>query len=170
MPVMSVYGTALPSLRCSKIRHYRRHRGHAAGPAGAQVGHASSCAAQSIQPARSWSRSAGLRLGQPNGRDGCTTRICNGRSLARSPGVLLRAFHLRANGSPPVQLHASEYAPGAISLNGDEERWMLNQVIAACLPYRDLSAASVSGFSFRTACADASRSRIPDRDRGYRPD
>src|SRR6516165_6305436 len=34
---MSVYGTALPSLHCSEIRHYRRHCGHAAGLAGAQV-------------------------------------------------------------------------------------------------------------------------------------
>ena len=37
LPVMSVYGTALRSLHCSKIRHYRAHCGHAAGPAGAQV-------------------------------------------------------------------------------------------------------------------------------------
>jgi hypothetical protein len=30
----SARGTALPSLRRSKIRHYRGHCGHAAGPAG----------------------------------------------------------------------------------------------------------------------------------------
>jgi hypothetical protein len=35
--VMSVYGTALPSLRCSKIRHYAGIVDNAAGPAGAQV-------------------------------------------------------------------------------------------------------------------------------------
>src|SRR6516165_3008529 len=34
---MAVIGTALPSLRCSKIRHSCDHCGHAAGPAGARV-------------------------------------------------------------------------------------------------------------------------------------
>jgi hypothetical protein len=34
---LSGHGTALPSLRCSKIRHACGHCGHAAGPAGAQV-------------------------------------------------------------------------------------------------------------------------------------
>ena len=33
----SAPGSALPSLHCSKIRHYRRHCGHAAGPAGCSL-------------------------------------------------------------------------------------------------------------------------------------
>jgi hypothetical protein len=37
LDVESAPGTALPSLQCSKIRHYRWHCGHAASPAGAQV-------------------------------------------------------------------------------------------------------------------------------------